>query len=113
MSLSGALSSAISGLSAQTQALAMVSDDLANASTTGYKTNTAMFDDLVTNVLNSTQYSSGGVAVTTRANITQQGLLTTTTNPTDLAIQGQGFFVVSDSQGDISYTRNGAFTARR
>ena len=111
MSLSGALSSAISGLSAQTQALAMVSDDLANASTTGYKTNTAMFDDLVTNAMNSTQYSSGGVAVTTRANITQQGLLVSTSNPTDLAIQGQGFFIVSDSQGDISYTRNGAFTA--
>jgi flagellar hook protein FlgE len=111
MSLSGALSSAISGLSAQSQALAMVSDDLANATTTGYKTNTAMFDDLVTNVLNSTQYSSGGVQVTARANVTQQGLLTTTTNPTDVAIQGQGFFMVSDSQGDISYTRDGAFTA--
>ena len=111
MSLTGALSSAISGLSAQSQALAMVSDDLANASTTGYKTNSAMFGDLVTNVLNSTQYSSGGVQVTTRANITQQGLLTTTSNPTDVAISGQGFFVVSDSQGDVSYTRNGAFTA--
>jgi flagellar hook protein FlgE len=111
MSLSGALSSAISGLSAQSQALAMVSDDLANASTTGYKTNTAMFNDLVTNAMNSTQYSSGGVQVMSRANITQLGLLTTTTNPTDVAIQGQGFFVVSDSQGGISYTRNGAFTA--
>ena len=111
MSLSGALSSAISGLSAQSQALAMVSDDLANASTTGYKTNTAMFDDLVTNAMNSTQYSSGGVQVMTRANITQLGLLTTTSNPTDVAIQGQGFFVVTDSQGDVSYTRNGAFTA--
>jgi flagellar hook protein FlgE len=110
MSLSGALSSAISGLSAQSQALAMVSDDLANASTTGYKTNTAMFEDLVTNAINATQYSSGGVQVMARANISQQGLLTSTTNPTDIAISGQGFFYVSDSQGDVSFTRNGAFT---
>jgi flagellar hook protein FlgE len=112
MSLTGALSSAISGLSAQSQALAMVSDDLANASTVGYKTNSAMFDDLVTNAMNATQYSSGGVSVSTRANISQQGLLTTTKNPTDVAIEGQGFFVVSNSTvgGTISYTRDGDFT---
>ena len=112
MSLSGALSSAITGLTAQSQALAMVSDNLANASTTGYKTNTGMFDDLVTGATNASEYSSGGVNVYTRQNITQQGLLTTTTNSTDVAIEGSGFFQVSSalSGGQISYTRNGAFT---
>jgi flagellar hook protein FlgE len=112
MGLSGALSSAISGLTAQSQALAMVSDNIANASTTAYKTTTGMFDDLVTNSLGQQQYSSGGVIVSGRSNITQQGLLTTTTNPTDVAIQGAGFFVVSSApnSGDTSYTRDGAFT---
>jgi flagellar hook protein FlgE len=112
MGLSGALSSAITGLGAQSQALAMVSDNIANSNTTAYKTNSAMFDDLVTTAAGASQYSSGGVTVSTRANVSQQGLLTTTTNATDLAIQGQGFFIVSDaaSGGTVSYTRNGAFT---
>jgi flagellar hook protein FlgE len=112
MSLTGALSSAISALSAQSQALAMVSDNLANASTVGYKTTSASFEDLVTNSTNSKQYSSGGVGVTGIGNITQQGLLTTSTTGTNVALQGQGFFVVSSSPtggGVTSYTRNGAF----
>jgi len=113
MSLSGALSSAISGLSAQAQALAMVSDNIANSSTTAYKTTDGMFDDLVTNASGSGQYSSGGVTIEGRTNITQQGLLTTTTNPTDVAIQGAGFFVVNSdvTGGQTSYTRDGSFTA--
>ena len=112
MSLSGALSSAISGLSAQSQALAMVSDNLANASTTGYKTTTGMFDDLVTGSSSASQYSSGGVTVHGQQNITQQGLLQATTNPTDVGIQGQGFFIVTSAPngGETSYTRDGAFT---
>ena len=112
MGLSGALSSAITGLSAQSQALAMVSDNIANSNTTAYKTNSAMFDDLVTTAAGASEYSSGGVTVATRANVSQQGLLTTTSNATDLAIQGAGFFIVSDaaSGGTTSYTRNGAFT---
>ncbi len=86
MSLSGAFSSAISGLTAQAQALAMVSDNIANSSTTAYKTTDASFDDLVTNVTNAQQYSSGGVTAHSVMNVTQQGLLTTTTNRTDAAI---------------------------
>jgi flagellar hook protein FlgE len=111
MSLTGALSSAISGLNAQSQALAMVSDDLANATTNAYKTNTANFEDLVTNSMNATQYSSGGVQVITSANITQQGLLAPSSQGTNVAIQGQGFFVVSNSLtgGTTSYTRTGTF----
>jgi flagellar hook protein FlgE len=112
MSLSGALSSAISGLSAQSQALAMVSDNIANSSTTAYKTTTGMFDDLVTTASGSGEYSSGGVTVYGQSNITQQGLLVATTNATNVAIQGNGFFVVQDgvNGGQVSYTRDGAFT---
>ncbi len=112
MSLTGALSSAISALSAQSQSLSMISDNIANSSTTGYKTTSAMFDDLVTASSNTTTYASGGVTVSSRANITQQGLLATTSNATDVAIQGSGFFVVTSatSGGTTSYTRNGAFS---
>lgn len=112
MSLTGALSSAISALRAQSQSLSMISDNIANSDTTGYKTTSAMFDALVTASSNTTSYTSGGVTVAGRANITQQGLLAATSNAADVAIQGSGFFVVTTatSGGVTSYTRNGAFT---
>ena len=112
MSLTGALSSAISALNAQSQSLAMISDNISNADTTGYKTTSAMFQDLVTASNSATSYTSGGVTVSGRANMTQQGLLSATTNATDVAIQGSGFFVTTNatSGGTTSYTRNGAFT---
>ncbi|MGY4420739.1 hypothetical protein ACVWY2_003188 [Bradyrhizobium sp. JR6.1] len=95
MSLTGALSSAISALNSQSQSLAMISDNISNADTTGYKTTSAMFEDLVTASNSATSYTSGGVTVSGRANITQQGLLAATTNATDVAIQGSGFFVTT------------------
>lgn len=112
MSLTGALSSAISALNSQSQSLAMISDNISNADTTGYKTTSAMFEDLVTASNSATSYTSGGVTVSGRANITQQGLLAATTNATDVAIQGSGFFVTTNATagGTTSYTRNGAFT---
>jgi len=112
MSLTGALSSAISALNAQSQALSMISDNIANSNTTGYKTTSSMFENLVTASSNTTSYASGGVTVSGRANITQQGLLSATTNATDVAIQGSGFFTVADaaSGGATLYTRNGAFS---
>src|SRR5678815_857579 len=77
-----------------------------------YKTTSAMFNDLVTASSSATSYTSGGVNVSGRANITQQGLLAATTNSTDVAIQGSGFFVTTNATtgGTTSYTRNGAFT---
>lgn len=112
MSLSGALSSAISALNAQSQALSMISDNIANSQTTAYKTTSANFEDLVTSSTSSSSYASGGVATTSRANISEQGLLTATTTTTDIAIQGNGFFAVSTAKsgGSTLYTRNGAFT---
>ncbi len=110
MSLTGALSSAISALNAQSQSLAMISDNIANADTVGYKTTSAMFEDMVTASSSLTSYSSGGVSVNGRANITQQGLLAATVNATDVAIKGAGFFVAKDASGNTFYTRNGAFT---
>ncbi|WP_315720929.1 MULTISPECIES: flagellar hook protein FlgE [unclassified Bradyrhizobium] len=113
MSLSGALSSAISALNAQSSSLAMISDNISNADTTGYKTTSGLFEQLVTASSSSKAYSSGGVSVSGRSNITQQGLLAATTNATDVAIQGAGFFVATNSTsagGETFYTRNGAFS---
>jgi flagellar hook protein FlgE len=113
MSLTGALHSAVSALNAQSSALAMIGDNIANSDTTGYKTTSASFQDLVTASSNSKSYSSGGVSVSGVANITQQGLLSATTTATNVAIQGNGFFVVTnstDAGGTTFYTRNGGFT---
>jgi flagellar hook protein FlgE len=112
MSLTGALSSAVSALSAQSQSIAMVSDNLANSSTYGYKTTTASFEELVTGS-SSAGYSSGGVMANSVANISQQGLLVSSSTSTNLAISGSGFFTVSTSAAgkDLYYTRNGEFAA--
>ena len=112
MSLSGALSSAISALSAQSANIAMISDNIANSSTVGYKTTTASFESLVSSSGSATTYASGGVNTLSSSNISTQGLLTTTTSATDMGIQGNGFFPVTTSltSGSTEYTRNGAFT---
>jgi flagellar hook protein FlgE len=112
MSLLGALNSAVSALSAQSQAIAMISDNLANSSTTGYKTTTASFESMVTASASATSYSSGGVTASARADISAQGLLTTSSSGTSIAISGNGFFPVRDgtSGSAVYYTRNGEFT---
>lgn len=108
MSLMGAINSAISALSAQSQALANISDNLANSETTAYKSTNTSFSSLVAG---SGSSSSGGVTATTRSNITEQGLLVASSSSTDLAIEGDGFFVVSNDAdgGQTYYTRNGEF----
>lgn len=109
MSLTGALYSAVSAMNSQSQAISVVSDNIANASTTGYKTVTASFESLLTDSGSSSSYSSGGVGVSTRYNISSQGLLAASSSDTAIAVQGNGLFVVSDDSGTIYYTRNGDF----
>jgi flagellar hook protein FlgE len=108
MSLTGALNTAVSALAAQSQAVAAVANNLANANTYGYKTSTTFFESLVAG---SGAQAAGGVIGQNRTNISLQGMLTATTSATDVAIDGRGFFVVSDSVGgrDRLYSRNGAF----
>lgn len=111
MSLAGAMNTAVSALNAQSQALSMISDNLANSSTTGYKAVTASFSSLVSQQFNTTSYPSGGVTSSVRQNVTAQGIIENTTNSTDLALDGNGFFVVSygtDGQ-EAFFTRNGEF----
>lgn len=109
MSLTGALNSAVSALSAQSSALSMVSQNLANSNTYGYKTTTASFESLLADSASSA-YSAGGVAVTGVSSISSQGSLVSSATATNMAIEGAGFFVVSDASGSLYYSRNGEFT---
>ena len=115
MSLFGALKSGVSGLNAQSAAMSIISDNIANVNTVGYKGNSASFSTLVTKQTSSTRYTSGGVQCRTRAGVDVQGLLSSATQSTDLGISGKGFFVTTQtsqpSKDDLwSYTRVGNFS---
>jgi flagellar hook protein FlgE len=108
MSIFGTMKTSVSGMNAQANRLGTVGDNIANSSTVGYKRSSTAFSTLV---LPSTQgsYSSGGVETNVRYSISEQGGIQYTTSNTDLAIQGEGFFIVSDLNGTPYLTRAGAF----
>lgn len=113
MSLFGSLFSGVSGLSAQSRSMGMISDNVANVNTTGYKGSFAHFSSLVTSSPTATSYSPGGVRSLAATEITKQGLVQSSDSPLDAAISGGGFFVVnadSDSSGEQLYTRAGSFS---
>lgn len=112
MSLFGSLFSGVSGLTAQSRAMGMISDNIANVSTTAYKGATAQFANLVTRQPGAASYTPGGVRAQTLYNIGAQGLIQSSASPTDAAISGAGFFVINtqpDGAGAQIYTRDGAF----
>jgi flagellar hook protein FlgE len=115
MGLFGALFTSVSGLNAQSQAMGIISNNIANSSTTGYKSDSASFADLVTQSDLSDQYNPGGVRAATTQNVSEQGTIQQTSSNTDLAVSGDGLFVVTaDPTGDSStadpyYTRAGDF----
>lgn len=112
MSLYGALLSGVSGLRAQSQSLGTISDNISNVNTIAYKRSIAQFSTLVTGASSTSTYFPGGVRAAPRALIDQQGVLQTSTRPTDVAILGNGFFVVKSADnatGEQLYTRSGSF----
>ncbi len=123
MSIFGGLRSGVSGLFAQSQSMAMISDNIANVNTVGYKVNRARFSTLVTTQGSDSAFASGGVQSSVGREINAQGLLAASTASTDIAISGNGFFAVTDGltfntttgvyepSGDIFYTRAGEFRA--
>lgn len=108
MSLYGMLRTSVSGMSAQSNLLSTVSDNIANSGTTGYKRADAEFSSLLLES-GGTEYQSGSVNTDVRYAISQQGTLNYTSSSTDLAIQGSGFFMVRDAAGQTALTRAGAF----
>jgi len=94
MSIYGALAAGVAALQSNSSALGMISDNIANANTVGYKRNQFQFETLVTGA-QTADYSPGGVRAGSRTLMDQQGLLQSTQSATDIAISGNGFFVVA------------------
>jgi flagellar hook protein FlgE len=113
MSLTSGLNAAVSGLRAQGAAIAAVSENIANARTTAFKTRDIDFQSLVTGSSTRTGVSAGGVVFKTSQNINRQGLISATDIGTNVAINGNGFFVVTDDifnqPSAFTYSRNGNF----
>jgi flagellar hook protein FlgE len=117
MSINSAMLSGVSGLVANSAALGAISDNIANVNTVGYKENETQFQDLVTSKATVGNYNSGGVQADVTQLVSQQGQFTQTSSATDMAINGAGFFVVSNTSAGLSatsspsFTRAGSFTA--
>lgn len=112
MSLYGALYSGVSGLKAQGSKIGIISDNISNVNTVGYKAGSAQFETLVTGSSSTVAYSPGGVRGGNRQLVDKQGLLLTTDSPTDIAVSGNGFFAVNaraDGTDQPLYTRAGSF----
>ena len=120
--MNGALWAAKTGLDAQQTRMNVVSNNLANINTTGFKRDRAVFEDLVyqnvrqagAQTAQDTQLPSGlnvgtGVRVVATEKLFTQGNFTSTENQTDMAIEGRGFFEVLMPDGSTAYTRDGSF----
>jgi len=120
MGLSTALYNGVSGLSTISESLNVIGDNLANVNTPGFKSSTALFETVFSQTLsgatvptgnllgtNPIQVGLGTTLATIDRNFTQ-GSLNNTGNLSDMAIQGNGFFILSDGVG-IAYTRDGSF----
>jgi flagellar hook protein FlgE len=115
MGLSGIMRTGVSGMNAQSSKLGAVADNIANSSTTGYKRAETEFASQVL-AQGGGSYNSGGVQAHTKYAISDQGSMSFTTSKLDLAVDGNGFFIVSDSTGagaSQALTRAGSFVPGR
>jgi flagellar hook protein FlgE len=116
MSINSALLAGVSGLVANSSALAAISDNIANVNTVAYKRNQVNFANVVTAQAVKGKYSAGGVQGVTRQFVSTQGLIQASGSATDLAISGDGFFIVSNKGAGLtasdprSFTRQGSFS---
>ncbi|MBD3634788.1 MAG: flagellar basal-body rod protein FlgG, partial [Methylophaga sp.] len=110
------------GLDAQQTRMSVISNNLANVNTTGFKQDRAVFEDLLYQTIRqpgaqssaSTQLPSGlmvgtGVRTVATEKVHTQGNIQQTQNALDIAIQGRGFFQILMPDGTLSYTRDGTF----
>lgn len=108
MGLFGMMRTSVSGMDAQANRLSTVADNIANSSTTGYKRASTEFSSLVLESGGSA-YESGSVETRVRYGISDQGTFRFTTSVTDLAVKGDGFFLVNNSSDQTFLTRAGSF----
>ena len=101
----------LSGLNASSRSLDVIGNNIANANTTGMKSSRAEFSGLVSSALSSASSSGAGIGVEV-AKVSQlftQGNISTTNNNLDVAINGSGFFQLTQTDGSPAYTRDGSF----
>ena len=100
----------LSGLNSAAKGLDVVSNNIANANTVGFKSAETHFADVFANSLSGGGAAQAGIGVTTAAVVQQfsQGNITSTNNPLDISINGGGFYRMS-SGGNVTYSRNGQF----
>jgi len=105
----------LSGLNNSSKSLDVIGNNIANSSTFGAKSSRAEFADVYAGALNGAGGSPIGIGVSVAAVAQQftQGNITTTDSPMDLAINGGGFFQVSDGKNPVVYSRNGQFKLSR
>ncbi len=118
-SLFGALTTAVSGLTAQSASFGNISDNVANSQTTGYKRTDTNFADYLTTSTQTTN-DSGFVSATAAYRNNVQGSISASDNTTALAVSGAGFFQVTQASTDttnretlgttLKYTRDGNFS---
>jgi|CXWL01.1.fsa_nt_gi flagellar hook protein FlgE len=112
MGILSSLFAGVSGLNANGTALSVIGNNIANLSTVGFKGSKATFADLISSSISggSGAIQTGiGVALTSVQGNFSQGSLSTSSNVLDLAIDGNGFFIVKDAQNATFYSRAGLF----
>jgi flagellar hook protein FlgE len=116
MSIYTAMRSGVSALAANSSAMAVISDNIANLNTVGYKRGLTDFTAMLNSQTGGTTYNAGGVLSSTRRLVDVQGSLEQSRSATDLAVAGNGFFVVSENNqpltngGSVAFTRAGSFS---
>ena len=105
----------LSGLNSTSKSLEVIGNNIANASTFGAKSSRAEFADMYATSMSGGSASAIGIGVTLAAVSQQftQGNIVATGNPMDLALNGAGFFQVTDGRSPVPYTRNGQFKIDR
>ena len=112
MTIENSLYIGVNGLTAHGDAISVVGDNIANTSTVGFKRERAMFSDMLGGVI-AGQRAGGGVHLGAAQTMFEQGQITATGSPLDMAINGHGLFVVKgnhDGQNANFYTRAGQFS---
>lgn len=107
MSVTGAMFTGISGLTANGEAISVLGNNIANVNTVGFKQGRMLFSDVLSSTITNGQVGRG-VQIQAAENMFSQGSFESTDSATDLAIQGDSFFIL-DNAGQRLYSRAGAF----
>ena len=110
MSIMNAMYNGVSGLTAESDALGVIGNNVSNANTVGFKESRAIFENVLGSAVGAQDQVGSGVTMASTQQIFAEGSMLSTGQPTDVALSGDGFFVVAGSVGGVTgdfYTRAG------